>query len=72
MIVKQHTVSQRSEAVQVLFPDVFLCPMCGSVGGFGQTGFTCTERPAWFRCSCCEYVFAFERPRPVIAAEALS
>jgi len=69
MVVTPNVVSPVNESAPVPFPDVFLCPMCGSIGHFGQSGFMCTERPAWFRCAACEYVFAFQRPRPLVAAE---
>ncbi len=69
MVINQNLLSQTPECAPAFFPDLFLCPMCGSVGSFGQSGFICTDRPAWFRCASCEYVFAFERPRPMIVAE---
>lgn len=69
MIITQDALSPVEEIVPQLFPDVFLCPMCASVGHLDHAGFTSTDRPAWFRCLSCEYVFAFERPRPVMVAE---
>ena len=69
MILVQDVTAVAEESPPLPFPDVFLCPMCGSVGHLDPAGFSSTERPAWFRCLSCEYVFAFERPRPLIAAE---
>ena len=44
---------------------LFICPMCGSVGILGQKGFAITERPAWFRCGSCDYVFRRDASRNI-------
>ena len=69
MILVQDVTSAVNESASVLFTDLFLCPMCGSIGKLGHSGFISTDRPAWFRCLSCEYTFAFERPRRVAVAE---
>ena len=63
MIAVQDLTLRRDSAPQVVSRDAFLCPMCGSIGVFGEFGFTCTERPGWFRCECCQYVFGIKLSR---------
>jgi hypothetical protein len=50
-------------APEVIARDLFLCPICGSIGILGRQGFSLTERPAWYRCGSCEYVFRREATR---------
>ena len=68
MIAVQDLTLRLDGAQQVVSRDAFLCPMCGSIGIFGESGFTSTERPGWFRCESCQYVFGIKLPRIVHAA----
>jgi rubredoxin len=63
-VITRQELSARVElAPEAISPDLFLCPVCGSVGILGRQGFALTERPAWFRCGSCEYVFRREATR---------
>ena len=63
MISRQELKARVELSPEVIIHDLFLCPMCGSVGILGRRGFALTERPAWFRCRSCEYVFRREPTR---------
>jgi rubredoxin len=65
MIVAQDLTQRRDGASQVVSRDIFLCPVCGSIGVCGEFGFSCTERPSWFRCEACQYVFGVKLPRTI-------
>lgn len=57
MIIRQEVKARVELSPEVIDRDLFLCPMCGSIGILGRQEFAITERPGWFRCSSCEYVF---------------
>lgn len=42
------------------FNNIFICPLCGTIGIVGETGFAVTERASWFRCESCDYVFGIQ------------
>jgi rubredoxin len=63
VITRQELNARVKLTPEAISHDLFLCPMCGSIGILGQQGFALTERPAWFRCSSCEYVFRREATR---------
>jgi len=72
MLVPQELPERLDRENPILLPDqLFLCPLCGSAGVFGDFGFTRTERPGWFRCECCQYVFGLTNRRPNQIAGAL-
>ena len=63
MIGRQEISARVELAPEIIARDLFLCPICGSIGILGRHGFSLTERPAWYRCGTCEYVFRREATR---------
>jgi rubredoxin len=63
-VINRQELTARAElAPEAIARDLFLCPMCGSIGVLGRKGFALTERPAWYRCASCEYVFRRDATR---------
>jgi rubredoxin len=63
VITRQELNARVELAPEAINRDLFLCPMCGSIGILGRQGFALTERPSWFRCGSCEYVFRWDATR---------
>jgi rubredoxin len=63
MVVVQDLAGLATRDMPPVFRELFICPSCGSIGIVGEKAFTRTERPSWFRCDSCEYVFGIELTR---------
>jgi len=67
-VVQKITEPREAQGQVPLHDDYFLCPVCGNIGVLGKSGFMLTDRPAWFRCESCQYVFEMARRRSAKAA----